>query len=447
MKRLSRRALLAGLAGLTGCTGRPSGNTDSSTPQTARNASNGGPSTGPPIDEPEVVTPDDDAVVWAVSFDESVTRPAVSEGAVYVGVGRTAPSAEDAGAGGVASLALADGAHRWSASLPAPVAKGPLVRDGVVYVVSGESTGYTGNDQRLNAVVDGERRWASDAVDQFLELLGVGEGRAYLGTADDALSTDGQELFAVDRSDGTTTWTRASGDAIGGRLVGGRLVVDVGGVAVEVRDPADGTRSWQREVELLDGPDGAPQVVDGAVLAAENREEGEQFAAFDLADGTRRWSSVDGGERPYVFTGATAGEEVAVGVEYDGAVFALGARDGAGRWRFATDGDVRTSPLVDDGAVVVGDLSGTVYSLDAADGTERWQADVGGPVRWLGTTGDLVVAATYPEDGQRVVGFSAADGDRRWRYASGIQLSRPSLAGDTAVVGDEEGVLRVLGEA
>src|SRR5687768_6113370 len=49
-------------------------------------------------------------------------------------------------------------------------------------------------------------------------------------------------------------------------------------------------------------------------------------------------------------------------------------------WTFATDGPVRSSPLLIDGALVFGSGDGYLYSVDAATGKERWRFTTGGPV-------------------------------------------------------------------
>src|SRR5690606_34125841 len=43
------------------------------------------------------------------------------------------------------------------------------------------------------------------------------------------------------------------------------------------------------------------------------------------------------------------------------------------KWRFATDGAVRSSPAVVGGAVYFGSGDGHVYAVDAATGRERWR--------------------------------------------------------------------------
>src|SRR5689334_17789001 len=46
-------------------------------------------------------------------------------------------------------------------------------------------------------------------------------------------------------------------------------------------------------------------------------------------------------------------------------------------WTFATDGPVRSSPLLIDGAIVFGSGDGNLYAVDATSGKERWRFATG----------------------------------------------------------------------
>jgi outer membrane protein assembly factor BamB len=49
-------------------------------------------------------------------------------------------------------------------------------------------------------------------------------------------------------------------------------------------------------------------------------------------------------------------------------------------WKYATEGQVNSSPAVANGALYVGSVDGAIYSLDVKTGTIRWRLHTNGPV-------------------------------------------------------------------
>lgn len=460
--RTRREALaaLASLAGLAGCTGGPAGRTSDESPSDDPTTS---PTPSPTPDgdpaTPERVDTGEDATRWAVQFDGPVTdTPAVADGTVVAGTGLTdigTPEPGSSGSWSLAALGAADGAVQWTHGLPAPTFGSPVVAAGGVYVQTGFSTGMTGAKQRLVKVAGGERRWTTEPSSGFHHLLAVdGDGRAFVGTSDDAIDTSGERLFAVDGDDGSRVWSVESGDAFGGRLVEHGLLVNLGGVALEVRDPADGSQRWRTETGLLVEPSSRIRIVDGAVPVSEQDGDEEAFGLLDLADGSVRWTFSEDLGGPFVPTGATTLPEATaggqqdgllVGTEYDGFVYGLAPGDGSVRWRFEADGETRDGPVGDGDRVYVGDMDGTVYALDATTGDELWRTEIGGYVGWLGVAGDTVVAERG-KGTERLVGLARDDGSTRWSFEADENLTRPALGDGVVTVGSASGLVRVLGE-
>jgi outer membrane protein assembly factor BamB len=439
--RTRREALaaVAGLAGLAGCIGDPPGGP--------------GGTVSPTDDGPERTDTGEDAVRWAVQFDGPVTEtPALADGAVVAGTGLPGIGTPDGQADGdwtLAAMDAGDGGTRWSLDLSAPTFRSPVVAAGATYVPAGFSSGMVGTDQRVVKVVDGEQTWASEPGTGFYELLGVdADGRAFVGTSDDAIGPDGQRMFALDGDDGSDAWAVESGDAFGGRLVDGDLLADLGGVALERRATDDGSRRWRTETEVLREPDGTIPTVDGVVPVAPPVDDTESIGALDVADGSVRWTFDEDLGGPFVPTGATTvpgvGDGLVVASEYDGYVYGL-STVGDEVWRFEADGDTRDGAVADGDRVFVGDLDGTMYALDAASGEEQWRADTGGPVGWFGVGGDTVVAEAG-KGSERLVGLAAADGATRWTFTGGGSLTRPRVGDGGVVVGSESGVVRMLGD-
>jgi outer membrane protein assembly factor BamB len=463
MNRRTRRSLLAtlsgGFAALAGCTGPPSSGDgpDTSTPSPSSRGSPT-PTTGED-GAPRVVDLDEDATRWAVEFDGPVTeRPTFAEGTVVVGTSYQEFGTPEPGSDltwSLSALAAGDGTPEWTLALDAPAFDRPVVEDGAVYVQTGFTTGYTGTGQRLVKAVDGERRWRTDGATGFNSLLAVDDtGRAFVGTSDDAIGTSDQPQFAVE-DDGSTAWTVESGDAFGGRLLNDGLLVDVGGVVLERRATDDGSQTWRVEAEVLTEADGTIPVVDDAAFVSRNADDGDRFAAVDLADGRVEWTFDDAGEAPFVPTGGTVvpgvttgtgHDGLVVGTAYDGEVFGLAPLDGGVVWRFETEGDVRDGPVSVGERVYVGDFASTVYAVDATDGSEVWRTDAGGPVGSLGVAGDtLVVRSGNGSD--RLLGLDRAGGTVRWTFEADGNLTRPALGDGVVAVGSERGIVRLLGPA
>ena len=116
-------------------------------------------------------------------------------------------------------------------------------------------------------------------------------------------------------------------------------------------------------------------------------------------------------------------------------------------WTFATDGPIRSSPLLHDGAILFGSGDGSLYSVDAATGRERWRFATGGPVDGSPVLASgLVVVASR---GGHLHAVDPATGSERWRLALGEELpfrwgwdfvlSTPAVAGDRLFVGSGNG--------
>lgn len=121
-------------------------------------------------------------------------------------------------------------------------------------------------------------------------------------------------------------------------------------------------------------------------------------------------------------------------------------------WTFATDGPVRSSPLLVDGALVFGSGDSNLYSVDAATGKERWRFATGGPVdgsaAYVAPRGGRPLVAVTSRDGF-LHAVDAANGHQRWKLALGDELpfrwgwdfilSTPAVDGDRLFVGSGNG--------
>ncbi len=87
------------------------------------------------------------------------------------------------------------------------------------------------------------------------------------------------------------------------------------------------------------------------------------------------------------------------------------------RWRFQTDGPVRSSPVRAEGVVYVGSTDGYLYALDELDGTVRWSFRAHGAIASSpALVADLVI---FGDRTNRYWALNRSTGSIRWSFATG----------------------------
>jgi outer membrane protein assembly factor BamB len=208
-------------------------------------------------------------------------------------------------------------------------------------------------------------------------------GRIYFGAAD-------KRLYALDAR-GLFLWSFATGDNIVTRpVVAGDVVI----FASEDRtvysvDAATGVERWHREVG-------------GAVVSSPA-----------LVDGLVLFGSDDGG------------------------VYALDVKTGEPKWRFPANAPVEAPIVVAGGRIFAGTHRGDLFAIDPATRKAIWSAEAGGELR----TAPLVAGnVLYIVNGNaRLVAYDAATGRRLWSSEEKDYVGPPVLAGETLIVGSENG--------
>jgi len=156
---------------------------------------------------------------------------------------------------------------------------------------------------------------------------------------------------------------------------------------------ADGTLRWKYRTRS--GVNSSPAVAAGTVYA--NSRDGS-FYALDTADGKLKWQFKTAGEKRFTapgIHGATPRTEtmpdpfdvflsspvIAQGIVYFGSgdhhVYALDAKTGELKWKFATGDVVHASPAIAGGVLYIGSWDRNLYALDASTGKERWRFQTG----------------------------------------------------------------------
>jgi len=453
----SRRAVLTSIAGgFAGCSAvLPSRDstdqtdtqvkTDGPTTQTVETQS---PTNKSPSDEIERLAANEPWMSWAIRLPGPVNNPPavnLSKGRLYVGTGNSQNSTSDSDDSdvktGMYALETATGALAWHAMTPMPIVQRPIVHDGRVHVVSGNSTGYTGMDQRIITYdFTGTKQWASEPRNEFVSIIATAEGTLFAGTSDDEYQLSGQSLFAIGPN-GEVQWDREAGDARGGTFTDGLVLYNAALAAVAAYDPTDGSTVWQVGNEAVGGPPNNITTFDGLCFTESDPDSSGDSAlvAHSTADGTEQWRYSTTPNKAANFALGTVvkvpavGEAVQTEAELIGTgggskVFALRGDDGTEQWTFTADAQRFTDAAVSD-AVYVSDTAGTVYALSVSDGHERWRVSLPNAAA-LWPLSDGVLAYTFGE-GRTIVSVTST-GKRRWSFTSSEGLTRPVLTDTTA---------------
>lgn len=246
-------------------------------------------------------------------------------------------------------------------------------------------------------------------------------------------------LVARDAGEGRIEWaTELPSPAAGWPAVGDGVVVASSQGWLRGFATGSGDRRWSHD--LGDHPVGEPTVAGDAVVVPQSgvvdggsgdTVEEPLVRAYDLADGTERWTAT----MPKRGLSLAVGDDTVVVVSHDydetGTVVALSLADGTERWRTEVDGEFFAGPVVADGTAYLADRGGgDLVALGVADGAERWR----------GPGGDHGIAAdaetVYAAEREGVVARRAADGSERWRYAPDAEaFVAPAVGGDTVYAG------------
>jgi len=251
-----------------------------------------------------------------------------------------------------------DGETEWRTDLSADVVYSPTVRDGTVFVRSGE------NYLALDAA-SGEKRWEQPARTQF----------------------DERDLLSLENF---------------GPAVGRDVVVFPDPDGVTATDLADGTVRWQHRLEMVRS---CPVLADGTAYVAD-RSTG--LHAFDAATGTRNWSWRETGcWSPPALSNGT----VYVSTSGGHHIVALAQQTGDLKWRtraHGLHGSVRSGISVVGDAVLAssGSLGLVAVNTDSSTrsgdpGTKDWYLDNYGyntPI----VVDDRIIYVQYSPDGPRV---------------------------------------------
>jgi outer membrane protein assembly factor BamB len=139
----------------------------------------------------------------------------------------------------------------------------------------------------------------------------------------------------------------------------------------------------------------------------------------------------------------------------DGHLYALHAGTGRLSWRFDPHSAVTSSPAVNDGSVFFQSHDGTIYALIRTTGSLRWRYRTGAdlPLAWGHESGDYWTASPTLAHSTLYIGagdgflyaLDPKTGHVRWKAKTGGRIrSAPAISDDTAYIGSYDGFLYAL---
>lgn len=112
-------------------------------------------------------------------------------------------------------------------------------------------------------------------------------------------------------------------------------------------------------------------------------------------------------------------------------------------WRFPTEEQVRSTPVVHNGTLYVGSYDYNLHAIDVATGTARWKfsTDAGicsSPAIWQ----NLVI---FGSEDFNVYGVDATTGKEVWRFRTWNHVrSSPHIVGDRVFIGSDDGHMHAM---
>jgi eukaryotic-like serine/threonine-protein kinase len=112
-------------------------------------------------------------------------------------------------------------------------------------------------------------------------------------------------------------------------------------------------------------------------------------------------------------------------------------------WRFVTEEEVRSTPLVANDTVYVGSYDNNLYALDPPTGTLKWKfASEGGICCKPAPYRNLVI---YGSEDFNVYGLDAASGKEAWRYRTWHHVrSSPRIYENRCYIGSDDGHMHAI---
>jgi len=285
----------------------------------------------------------------------------------------------------------------------------PAVGDGYVIVASqAPSTSMLGQPRNIIWGLNPETgRWwhFDDARGQYIEGGAIGGGLFVIGNSDN-------NVYALDVESGLLKWVFETGHRVWATPLIVSDTVYIGSMdhhlyALELES---GRVKW--DFQAAGAFAGTPALGDGTLYVG---AFDDQFYAIDAGTGSERWRFK--GQNwfwgsPVVHDGVVYAADVA------GVVYALDAKTGAEVWRQAVESPVRAGlALAENGSqLFVGSQDGTLRALATADGFVMWSRESDGQVLSTPVVDEGILYELLLYSSQRLRALHVENGRDVWVY-------------------------------
>ena len=306
------------------------------------------PTAGAPIFTGEfpTVTP-----IWKFKCEDEIrSKPAISDGLVYVG-------AYD---NNLYAIDVENGEFRWKYPATDGIGTAPAVHKDDVFIGSADKHLYCINRH------NGRLRWRYQTGGAIYSSPTPYANYVFFG------SDDGH-LHAVNISTGRAIWkVNAHGNIRSSPLVTDKAIIFGTDEGYIFSIDSKSKTNWQFQARRA--VVSSPTIAEGMVIAG---SMDNTVYALDENSGWAVWRSRT--NRPIISSPVIQDTTVFIG-SADGKLYALDIYNGRQIWAWETEGQVASSPTIFEDAVYFGSTDGYVYSLSTKKGQLRWKYKTGGHV-------------------------------------------------------------------
>lgn len=261
-------------------------------------------------------------------------------------------------------------------------------------------------------------------------------------------SADGT-VAAVASADGRVQWQRKTEFALsaGPDADGRQLVLGTSDGLVVALSATDGSQAWTANVEseVLAVPR-----LNGDLVVVHTLDD--NVHGLDAATGTQRWRfpyaapilTLRGSSSPVIADGAalvglSGGKLVKLDLASGAPIWEVTVTLPSGRSELERIADIDADPVIVGSTIYVGTYNGDLAAVDLASGDILWRRTLSSHAGLAADTRDLFVT----DSADHVWAAQPSDGAGRWKQEqlTNRLLTAPALAGDYLVVGDLEGYL------
>lgn len=298
---------------------------------------------------------------------------------------------------------------------------------------------YTGNNNEMVYAIDpetGNTQWKYKVAGAVHATPVVFKDKLWVGTIKG-------NLYRFDYKKGTLIDSLIMNDAIEGTplIYNDFLVVPTGNQLKAIDDNLETVWSYNVGGAILASPT-TRKVVEHDDPLIFISGTNNKVIALDK-DGNEVWSFAPAAQGSFVSSPCAVNDSFVYVGNNNGFIYAIFAHNGTEKWKFKTDGQVKSSPVHINGNVLVGSLDRNFYSVDSATGQLRWKI----------TTEDAIVSspAVYNQnvyfggyDGN-VYCIDIIDGTLKWKQLTfGLIKSSPVIyKGSVFIGGFDKNFLRL----